>query len=350
MNLFLPTISSQDCDLCDFLDSLKDAFSDKSQYDKVVMYFYGATWSGWNEISKNATAWLGARKGRSIQAFVGTDHALTEPEALAAMRMDGVEVHLLVCYSGVYHPKLVAFHNKDKVLLLSGSNNLTRRGLSKNIEFATSVVISSKAEKFLQWGEAIKNSSDALTDDLLNNYQQQRDKRKAALRNANVEWGFTWKKRRQTKARKGAAIDAELPIKLEKDVLLYEVMPKETGANGSQIQIVKPVALGFFDLPNTTRESITVELKNTSSGEKRSLKMTYNENTTMRLSLHEASYTERPCFIIFKKVRIRKFEFCVISEALDPVQFQALNNRLGPRKSRVRRYEIVASDIGGRGQ
>jgi len=329
MTKALPTIRSPLWNCGAFLASVHEAFRTQAQCFKVRMYFYGATKSGWDEIRRDAKQWLRDGEGRTIDAYIGTDHALTEPEALTAMKGDGVTVHLLTCYSGIFHPKLIVFAGAGDYLLLSGSNNLTRSGLSSNIEFATAIKVPAASAQFTNWESAVQNSTDVLTDALLKDYEQQRNQRQRKLHDLEIPWQFTWKKRRQVAIRTGAAIRPSLPIALERGTLLYEVMPKETGPMGQQIQILKKVAIGYFGLPDRVGAAVAIELKNISTGEKRLLTMTYNTNTTMRLSIHEASFTERPCFLIFRKDGGNAFSFSVISEALDPTQFQMLDNQLG---------------------
>jgi len=305
------------------------------------MYFYGATQSGWSEIKSYAKKWLNAKKGRTIAAYIGTDHALTEPEALAAMSKDGVAVYLLTCYSGIFHPKLIVFTGKTETYLLSGSNNLTRSGLCSNIEFATAVTIPGTTESFANWESAIHNSSDALNEALLKDYTQQRNQRQKKLQDSDVPWQFTWRKRRKVAMRPGAAVQPRLPIELKAGTLLYEVMPKETGLMGSQIQILKKIAVDYFGLPGKVGSSVAINLKNVSTGEQRQLTMTYNRNTTMRLSIHEASFTKRPCFLIFRREAKSAFSFIVVSEALDPTHFQLLDKALGVKRPRIRRKKII---------
>ena len=305
------------------------------------MYFYGVTRSGWVEINQHAKKWLKAKKGRTIAAYIGTDHALTEPEVLTAMKEDGVVVYLLTCYSGIFHPKLVVFAANKNNVLLSGSNNLTGSGLSLNIEFATAVTLPATSERFAKWESAIQSSSDLLTDALLKDYAQQRNERQKRLQKTGVPWQFTWRKRRKVVIRPGAAVQPKLPIPLKEGTLLYEVMPKETGPMGSQIQILKEIAIDYFGLPDKVGGSVAINLKNVSTGEERKLTMTYNPNTTMRLSIHEASYPERPCFLIFRREGKSSFSFAVVSEALDPTHFQLLDRKLGMKRPRVRRKMIV---------
>ncbi len=155
-----------------------------------------------------------------------------------------------------------------------------------------------------------------------------------------MPWQFTWRKRRKTPIRQGAAVQTKLLIELKEGTLLYEVMPKETGPMGSQIQILKEIAINYFGLPDNVGSSVAINLTNVSTGEIRQLTMTYNANTTMRLSIHEASYTERPCFLMFQRVNKNSFNFAVVSESLDPVHFQFLDKKLGVKRPRIRRKMI----------
>ncbi len=337
----LPTINGQEWSCSDFLDSVRKAFGSDSDFMNVRMYFYGVTKSGWDDIKTLAVKWLKAKAGRSISAYIGTDHALTEPEALLEMRKDGVSVNLLTCYSGIFHPKLIVFCGATENLLLSGSNNLTRSGFSKNIEFATAVKVPASSNRFKNWESAVHSSSDALTDALLNDYENQRNRRLEKLREADIHWQFTWAGRRKAKSQTGAATRREFTIPLITGVLLYEVMPKETGPEGSQIQILKDVATDFFSLPNCVGSSIQISLINAATGEDRDLTMTYNINTTMRLSIREASFTARPCFLIFQKDKKQTFRFEVISEADEPLLYEKLDARLGKRSGKRRRVQLI---------
>ena len=337
----LPTINDYAWSCSDFLTSMRSAFKSDLRCSNVRMYFYGATETGWAEIKSHAKKWLNARNGRTISAYIGTDHALTEPEALVAMSEDGVSVYLLTCYSGIFHPKLIVFCGAKDMLLLSGSNNLTRSGLSTNIEFATAIKIPASSHRFKKWESAVHNSSDALTTDLLKDYEQQRNQRQKMLQDSDVPWQFTWRRRRKVKPRTGAAIRRKSAMPLTSGALLYEVMPKETGPDGSQIQILKDVATGFFSLPNRVGSSIEINLTNIATGESRYLTMTYNRNITMRLSIREASFTARPCFLIFRKDSPRAFRFEVISEADEPILYQELDEMLGGRVGNRRRLKFI---------
>jgi len=341
----LPTIASPTLNCGEFLASVRLAFDSDDQHSEVRMYFYGATQSGWDEIRHHATAWLGRGPARKITAFIGTDDAVTEPEALVSMRADGVDVRLVVSYSGIFHPKVIVFAGAPEWLLMSGSNNLTRRGLSKNVEFATSVRVPANAGPLAQWESAVMDSSIPSSQALLDGYRAQRNLRIQALQGINQSWHFTWDQRLKNASRNGqngsSAVRASLPIPLVKGTLVYEVMPRETGQMGQQVQILKPLAITYFGLGNVVGESLEIQLRNVVTESSRGVTMTYNPNTTMRLSIHEASFTERPCFLLFRKIAPKSFDFAVVSRAVDPSQYACLDTMLKTRKGHQRRYKLM---------
>jgi hypothetical protein len=337
----LPTIDTRGTSISDFLKAIEDAFS-VTTYSTVRMYFYGVTLSGWVMIRKKVCAWLKKNPSRKIIAYVGTDHALTDPSALEKMRADGITIYLLTDYTGTYHPKLFIFEGRSDVLILSGSNNLTGYGLISNVEFATSIKLPKLDSSVKKWEAEIHRSSSVLTSSLLSSYKRQRDDRQKNLENAKVSWQFTWKERKKARrvaGKKTATIKS--PIALEGKTLIYEIMPRETGTDGSQIQILKPVAIKFFGIPDRMGSTITIWLKNVETEESRSLSMTYNNNTTFRLSIHEASFTARPCFVVFRRTKAKRFDFAVISESENPALYGQIDSRLPSRGDGARRYEIV---------
>lgn len=338
----LPTIDSNGTKICDFLEALETALEPDCEYKAVRMYFYGVTWSGWATIRNFLKKWEKANSAREIKAYVGTDHALTEPDALEKMKADGVGVFLLTTYAGTYHPKLVVLESDTHLLLISGSNNLTGKGLKSNIEFGSVIKIPKRSRIVYEWETAIASASEALSDKLLKSYARERKKREKALKGSGVKWSFTFKERRKSKGRKQSAILDKLPISLTKGTLIYEVMPKETSVDGSQIQIRKAVATSYFGLKNKVGSKKKITLVNLITKESRRLIMQYFENITMRLSIHEASFSARPCFLVFRKRAPATFDFIVISESENPLEYEAISKRLGAKRTGQRRYEIIS--------
>src|SRR5579884_716955 len=135
----LPTFQGGDLAFAGFRDSLTAALRADRTGTELRLLFYAVTELGWAEVRDPVRAWLRRGAGRQAVAYIGTDHAITEPRALVRMGEDGVDVRIMVRYRGIYHPKVVWLAGPNRHLLWVGSNNLTREGLRHNIEFATLV-------------------------------------------------------------------------------------------------------------------------------------------------------------------------------------------------------------------
>src|SRR5437899_405668 len=107
MKPHLPTLSAATWTATALRDSLLDKISADVQGTEIRLFFYAVTETGWREIRRELRRWLSRRPRRSVVAYVGTDHAITESEAIRLMVEDGVQVRLMTAYSGVFHPKLV---------------------------------------------------------------------------------------------------------------------------------------------------------------------------------------------------------------------------------------------------
>ena len=130
-----------------------------------------------------------------MTAYIGTDHALTESDALTSMKDDGVSVRLLRRYNGIYHPKVAWFVAETGGQLLVGSNNLTFDGLRSNIEFATLTQLTRVDENLNHWHEAVHAASDEATDPLIGSYAREQQSFGEARARARVAGAFTWSER-----------------------------------------------------------------------------------------------------------------------------------------------------------
>jgi HKD family nuclease len=117
---------------------------------------------------------LGRWATMSKTAIVSTDFHITEPAALAALRDEGFAVRLSNTPGSSFHPKVYTFASKRRVKALVGSANLTRAALTVNTEAAA--VVSGVAGDFdASWAELVA-ASVALTQEILDRYEQQRKK------------------------------------------------------------------------------------------------------------------------------------------------------------------------------
>lgn len=332
MTDLLPTMQDAAWTVARFHDSFLSLLSTEREAHELRLYFYAVTSQGWRLVRRRVRQWLGQAAGRRIVAYVGTDHGITDPDALDAMRADGVSVKLLLHYDGVYHPKVVWFvGDTGGGILLVGSNNLSLDGLLYNVEFATLTRLGAADGNLTAWHDAIDGCSVDLTADLLDSYRVEREgfgSRRAA---AGVAATFTWSRRTGVRRRgpRRARPARGLGAARRGDLIL-EIMDRETGTGGSQIQIPMNAAQPSFGLPNRGGASIQVHLRNTATGEDRVLTMTRYANHTTRLVIHELDYRDRPCVIVFRRTAPSRFSFEIVRESLEPSRYRALIGQCNP--------------------
>ena len=350
-----------------FLDAARDLLQTDRAATELRLYFYAVTGTGWGELSAGIAAWKAAIRVRAVAAYVGTDHALTEQAALKAMSLAGVGVRLLRRYNGVYHPKVLWFVDGDAGHLLVGSNNLTLDGLKNNIEFATLTRLTAPDANLAGWHNAVHNASDALTDGLLASYSREREAFGKARAKTKVAGTFTWSQRSsggtppsgpagRVRAARGAAPVAPRPAPIPAvpalvpglaaplvGDLIIEIMPLETGTDGSQIQIPMQSARQFFGLRDGPRARIRVSLRSVATSDQRDLTMTRFGNATARLIIRELDYRDRPCLVLFRRGTGRVFDFEIVRESIDPNRYRALLRLCGPpTRKGSRRWILIA--------
>lgn len=348
-----PTLQSAAWAMTGFLDAAIDRLRNDHASSELRMYFYAVTQPGWRELSAAIGVWIADQPARSVTAYVGTDHALTDRAALEAMRTQGLSVRLLRRYNGVYHPKMMWFVEGGAGYLLAGSNNLTFDGLKSNIEFATLTRLQHTDPNLQAWHEAVLLASDPLTDDLLDSYSREKEAFGKARAEAKVAGTFTWTKRSSggtppamptptpiPAAAPVAPVAPVVPLLIPAAVptlgpatptdLILEIMPLETGTGGSQVQIPMRAARRFFGLGSGPRARIAVTLTNAATGDSRTLTMTRFGNATARLVIRELDYRDRPCIVLFRRTATGAFAFEIVRESIDPDRYRALYRRCGP--------------------
>lgn len=326
MTKLLPNFVSGAWTVTQLRDSFRSALSADKNSASLLLFFYAITERGWVEVRRDIIKWQSASAGREVVVFVGTDHAITEPEALTKMRSDGARVHLLTQYQGIFHPKVLWLAGKRNNTIWVGSNNLTHDGLLRNIEFAVEINSPTAPRELLQWAQRVKLASEPLDDALLASYESERRTFGNARSNAGT---FTWTKRKEPPA---AAIPA-----IRRGDLIVEIMPQETGLDGKQIQLPK-ASLGFFGMAGRVGESRLLHLTPADGEGGRDLTMTVFANNSVRLSINELDYRARPCVVIFRRIRPNQFEFEIVQRSIFPTRYKDLLNlctiqtRVGSRR------------------
>lgn len=127
---------------------------------------YGAEWA--LDIAQR----IGSERCRLI---AGRDHFITHPEALELARTSGWDVRFGIASQGIFHPKFLVGGQRFRrdgcirapVVVYAGSANLTRNGLTRNVEcgFLAEEEIPGAADAFAEmWNAASPVSTRSLRD------------------------------------------------------------------------------------------------------------------------------------------------------------------------------------------
>lgn len=334
MNLTLPTMVNGQFALRAFLDCLTSELRSNEESNRLDLFFYAATLSGWN-LLKDAIQFWQQQGDREARVFIGTDHGLTEPEALLAISSMGVGVYIPTRYTGIYHPKVAVLHGASTRLIV-GSNNLTRNGLRQNIEFGCFMRFEETPNDLVEWSRQIERASDPLTDAMLSEYQQERRQ----FSQQRVAAGtFVWSRKQQN------ANEDDARVVVVAGDLVLEIMPRETGADGKQIQLPLVAAESFFSILRETGSTQTILLRLEGDEEFYERKMTVYQNSTTRLVLRELDFRDRPCVLLFHHLGNRQYEYRIISQSTDPTSYAQLLTLCDQQTSEVaRRWGIISDE------
>jgi hypothetical protein len=332
--LYLPTLTSGTWTTTALLQSLDHELRRDRVATRLAIFAYAVTSPGWRELCPACILWLRRGAGRKIVAYVGTDHGLSDPEALREMARSGVEVRIMRRYQGIFHAKVFWLRGPDRNRLWVGSNNLTREGLLNNIEFALMVESPDENPDLIRWQETIHSGSEPMSDELINSYEAERQE--FARGRASSPGTFTWSRKEEP------AEPRERPTKrrprMGRRELIVEIMPLETGSGGAQIQLPKQAAIQFFDLADSEGASRHISLTPVGTNDTRKLKMTLFGNNTIRLNISDLDYRDRPCLLVFQSNEGENFSFEIVKESLFPTRYRRLlaqcsnQTRIGSRR------------------
>lgn len=297
-----------------FRDSLIDHLRRDSSAGHLRFYFYAVTLSGWEAVREPVQRWSSARRGRSLTMYAGTDHGITDPDGLSAMSRAGVTVRVMKTYSGVYHPKVAWLSGAKDQKVWVGSNNLTRDGLRNNIEFAVLVQSESAPVELVNWAREVDAGSVPIDDEILRSYRDERAEFERTRATARATT-FTWSQRAERPQPQTHAAPRA-------GDLVFEIMPEET-RGGNQVQLPKDAARQFFGLSDVGGQ-IEIQLKQHGSSDYRSLLISVFSNNTIRLSINELEYRDRPCVVVLRRVSRKRFAFEIVSESVFPTRYKSL--------------------------
>lgn len=340
----LPTLTARSWTVTALRDSLLSQLGADTRGREVRLYFYAITESGWKEIRGELRRWRSRMEGRRIVAYVGTDHAVTDPEAIRLMVTDGVTVRLMQDYTGVFHPKVVWLLAPRRSLVWIGSNNLTRDGLLRNIEFAALLRSQGTPRKLQRWAKEVHDSSVAFREELVKEYEAERSDYGARLAALGA---FTWSRREKAsprKSRRAARLHQIRGISRaqRRGDLIVEVMPRETGQDGKQMQLPMAAATKFFGMKGRVGDTRQITLTPSWTLDPRELTMTIFANHTVRLVIKELDYGDRPCILALRRQRGGSFSFDIVSRSVFPARYRHLIDLcLPPTRRGSRRWGIT---------
>ncbi len=336
MHAQLPTFTSAQWTVTSLRDSLRHELLSDTRCVTLRLFANAITQPGWQEIRPAVIRWFRGRRQRTVVVYAGTDHALTEPDALRAMSADGLDVRLMRTYHGIYHPKLFWLLGDHTHCVWVGSNNITREGLLHNVEFATLIKTHQIHPDLDQWFQGVHGASEPFGEPLVGSYEAER--RAYATRRATVGT-FTWSQREEpilppTRRRAGRRDASQRQrshtqargthLQDRAGELVVEVMPRETGPDGKQIQLPKDAVVRFFGLQNRIGASRQLTLTPTGGTQSRTLTMTLFRNNTARLSITELDYRDRPCVIVFHPLGGSRFQFEIVQQSIFPARYRRL--------------------------
>ena len=321
---FQPTIRSIEFTRTDVLDSIRKSLSAKqSAKSELKLFYYAITLAGWKQIQIHIRKWLRHNIHRSVIIYVGVDHGITEPDAIKEMMKDNIQVRVMKDYTGTFHPKVIWLKNSNSQIIWVGSNNLTKGAFLSNIEFGIKLKISKLPNQFKQWCDVVEGSSVVFSEVLLKNYESSR--RRYLKRKVT----YTWKKRTNPPILSTANLA---------NSMILEIMPRETGSDGNQIQIPIAAAQAFFKSNTISRSSRLIKVKEFSDTQYRTLTLTINPNRTARLVINELDYLDRPCLIVFQRKSKDHYTFEIVQQSVYPTDYKRLlricdqNTRRGSRR------------------
>ena len=313
-NNLLPTGAFGSWAVTALRDSVIDRLNQDRDSKSLELYFYAVTRSGWESVRTSIEKWRKKDSSRNLTMYAGTDHGITDPDALSAMSSSGINVRVMRTYSGVYHPKVIRLSGPKNDVIWVGSNNLTRDGLLNNIEFAVMIEGIAVPPSFLEWSKKIHAGSTPITEAILDSYRQERttfEKSRAATKSTTFIW-----------SQKSEPTQPPSKSNPKAGSLIIEIMPEET-REGNQVQLPREAARRLFGLKDIG-DKAEIQLRQLGTKSYRSLTISVFSNKTVRISINELEYRDRPCVIVVRRTAQRKFEFEIVSESIFPTRYKSL--------------------------
>lgn len=284
-----------------------------SEFRALIAY---VSWDGINLIRKGLEAFHDS--GNKIALIVGLGGGTSESQTLRYLMQRLPKARNFVFHSSTvnytFHPKIFIFSNINESLIFVGSNNATGGGLFCNTECCVKIQIENGKDKDIhdkinQIWESYSNPKSPfhpkslkvinekfLTScskmDRKNIREKKFDKKifsslfpEVKILALPVDSLPLDKKGKRKAAAKGNA-------------MLMEIMKKETGGGGTQVQFPREAIEDYFGFPTQGHQTIELRFK---GKEARPAVFSHFSNNTHRVSLQEITGLKRPLIIKFSR-------------------------------------------------
>jgi len=277
------------------------------------------SWQGLQLIHKEIERFYD--NGNKIFMIIGIGEGISEPDALRYLMQRFTKAKIYVFHVPIkyfaFHPKVYIFSNRQKSLILIGSNNFTSGGLLCNSECCVKLLVDHRkdVELFNSISRMWKMYATPMSPFHPKN-----------LKKVNEKFLSVYSEKRKLLSRdkllKSKKILAKLfpPIKQPKLIKILSTMEKrqgkprkkisqnkifllqvlkETGAEGTQVQIPRLAIRHYFRVSVSGHQTIEIKFKNNHF---RPAVICHFGNNTHRISIPEIAKFNRPLLIKFVRL------------------------------------------------
>jgi len=256
--------------------------------------------------------------GKEISIILGIGDGPNESDAIRYLIQRFTKADIFLFHVPVdhytFHPKIYIFNNHLKTLAFIGSNNFTTGGLFCNSECCVKLSFDNRNNKEIYREiNSIWNSYSQPLGPFKRRNLRRIDQRllvEYSKRNLAIQ-KTRQKVNTQAFDKLFPAIQIERPvvpmIKLPKKkkkekyrtTLLLEIL-RETGMEGTQVQIPRKVIDEYFDVPGSGHQTVELKFKNNPI---RPAVICHFSNNTHRISFPEVAGVKRPLLMKFNKFK-----------------------------------------------
>ncbi len=301
-------------------EELKNAFRG-GRYTALRILVAYISWQGISLIHRELEKFHD--DGNKISIIVGLGDGFSEPDALRYLMQRLSKGQIFVFHVPVkhfiFHPKIYIFSNRNKSLVLIGSNNFTMGGLFCNSECCVKLLIDHKKDdksyKAINeiWNiyatpkyPFLRKNLRRISERLLSAYSKGRIiKPRIARRGKTFDKifpaidiplpdTFLFHKKKRVKK-----VTRDKKPKEDNNVLLLQIL-RETGADGTQVQIPREVVEEYFNIPTVGHQTIEIKFKGRVI---RPAVVSHFPNYTHRISFPEIAKLYRPILMKFERIR-----------------------------------------------